>query len=406
MPYQELIKNFSRVRAYLREFYVYGFRSRSEFDGRSARSYDDERRRVESWLGEDVSARRTAEGKNIYISVDSRRRSRDPLYRVWKTKSFTDGDITLHFLIFDVLYTPSAALTVNGILAGIDGRLSVFPEPKTFDESTVRKKLEEYVREGLIVKEKRGRAVFYRRAADTPPPDPDALAFFAEAAPCGVIGSFIEDKQDEKPERFLFKHHYITQTADSEILCRIFEAIGEQRELSVSSVKKPRPARLLPLRVYISAQGGRQYLAAFDFDERRVVFHRIDLIDTAAAGPVRPDFDAYRRKLDALAPHIWGVSLPHRGLEHVDFTIRYSDDEPFIPLRLEREKRCGTVERLNANESRFSAELYDAGEMIPWMRTFIGRITEYHFSDPKRERRFREDLEKMYALYGIGGAEQ
>ena len=127
MPYQELIKNFSRVRAYLRQFYVYGFRSRSEFDEKSARSYDDERRRVESWLREYVSARRTPEGKNIYISVDSRRRSRDPLYRVWKTKSFTDGDITLHFLIFDVLYTPTAALTVTGILLGIDERLSAFP---------------------------------------------------------------------------------------------------------------------------------------------------------------------------------------------------------------------------------------------------------------------------------------
>ncbi|MBR5428421.1 MAG: WYL domain-containing protein [Clostridia bacterium] len=406
MPYQELIKNFSRVRAYLRQFYVYGFRSRSEFDEKSARSYDDERRRVESWLREYVSARRTPEGKNIYISVDSRRRSRDPLYRVWKTKSFTDGDITLHFLIFDVLYTPTAALTVTGILLGIDERLSAFPSAKTFDESTLRKKLEEYVREGLIVKEKKGRAVFYRRAQGTPLPEADALAFFSEAAPCGVIGSFLEDKTDERPEHFLFKHHYITQTADSEILCRVFEAISDRRELISVSRHRESLARVLPLRVYISVQGGRQYLAAYDFDMKRVVFQRIDLIESVAAGPVCGEFETYRRKLDGLAPHIWGVSLSGRALEHVDFTIRYEDDEPHIPLRLEREKRCGTVERLNANESRFSAGLYDAGELIPWMRTFIGRITEYHFSNPKREERFREDLERMYAQYGIGGDEE
>ena len=51
MAYSELIKDFNKIRAYIREFYVYGFRSRDEFDAKSARSYDNERRRVESWLG-------------------------------------------------------------------------------------------------------------------------------------------------------------------------------------------------------------------------------------------------------------------------------------------------------------------------------------------------------------------
>lgn len=39
MAYSELIKNFEKVRAYMREFYVYGFKSRSEYDAKSARSY-------------------------------------------------------------------------------------------------------------------------------------------------------------------------------------------------------------------------------------------------------------------------------------------------------------------------------------------------------------------------------
>lgn len=31
MAYSELIKNFQRVRDYMREFYLYGFKSREEF---------------------------------------------------------------------------------------------------------------------------------------------------------------------------------------------------------------------------------------------------------------------------------------------------------------------------------------------------------------------------------------
>lgn len=50
MPYTELIKSFERIRNYMRDFYVYGFKSRTEYDKKSARSYDNERRRMESWL--------------------------------------------------------------------------------------------------------------------------------------------------------------------------------------------------------------------------------------------------------------------------------------------------------------------------------------------------------------------
>lgn len=90
MAYNELIKNFNKIRDYMREFYVYGFKSREEYNKKSARSYDDERRRMESWLGEDMQFRQTPEGKNDFISE--------------------------------------------------------FDEPRYFDESTIRKKLKEYVK--------------------------------------------------------------------------------------------------------------------------------------------------------------------------------------------------------------------------------------------------------------------
>ena len=50
MAYSELIKNFEKVRSYMRDFYVYGFRSRDEFVSKSARIYDDEYRRIKAWL--------------------------------------------------------------------------------------------------------------------------------------------------------------------------------------------------------------------------------------------------------------------------------------------------------------------------------------------------------------------
>ena len=89
--YTELIKNFERTRAYMREFYVYGFKHREQYAAKSPRSYDDERRRVESWLGDHMGFVRTPEGKNVFLSIDSRRMDHNPLYKAWKAKSFTDG---------------------------------------------------------------------------------------------------------------------------------------------------------------------------------------------------------------------------------------------------------------------------------------------------------------------------
>ena len=157
MPYSELIKNFERIRDYMRQFYVYGFKSRSEYDSKSARSYDNEKRRIESWLGDCMSFRSTAEGKNIFISVDSRAVKSNPLYNAFKAKSFTNGSITLYFYILDLL-SEEKAFSLQEIIDGISEKyLSGFENAEEFDVSTVRKKLKEYTDLGLLKTEKRGK---------------------------------------------------------------------------------------------------------------------------------------------------------------------------------------------------------------------------------------------------------
>ena len=164
MAYNELIKNFNRIRDYMREFYVYGFKSREEYKRKSARSYDDERRRVESWLGDYMGFRQTPEGKNVFLSIDSRLSRHNPLYKAWKARSFTDGDMTLHFILLDLLHDPEQGLSLGEITRRIDrDYLSGFEMPRVFDESTVRKKLKEYTEAGVLHTQKQGRVVLYFR---------------------------------------------------------------------------------------------------------------------------------------------------------------------------------------------------------------------------------------------------
>lgn len=412
MAYSELVKNFNRIRDYMREFYIYGFKSREEYRRKSARSYDDERRRIESWLGDYMGFRQNADGKNVFISIDSRAASHNPLYKAWKTKSFTDGDITLHFILMDIFASAQKALSLTEITEQIDEYLSVFPEPKTFDVSTVRKKLNEYISEGIVLGEKQGKSMYYSWTMEKCDLDRDILDFFSEIAPCGVIGSFLLDQVKEQGSHFSFKHHYITSAMDSEILCSVFMAIREKRSVILETYNRHKErvseSHVVPLRVMVSAQSGRQYLIAYAPRFRRILSFRTDHIASVKIGEVSERFDQMRQKLDEMQKHMWGVSTQNRWgnrMEHVEFTIRYGAGEKHIPKRLEREKRCGTVGHLDENTSRFTADVYDASELIPWIRTFICRITEIHISNEKLEEQFLEDIKAMYALYGLEDGE-
>ena len=159
MAYSELIKNFDKIRDYMRDFYVFGFRTRSDFDEKSKRSYDNERRRVESWLGDAMNFHQDASGKSLFISVDTRSIAHNPLYQAFLAKSFTDTDITLHFYIMDIL-ADGEEHSLREISEGIAQALSeVQPGDDFPDDATIRNKLREYVSMGLLLSVKIGREV-------------------------------------------------------------------------------------------------------------------------------------------------------------------------------------------------------------------------------------------------------
>lgn len=471
MPYSELVKNFEKIREYMREFYVYGFKSRGEYNQKSARSYDDERRRIESWLGEYMRFAETADGRNYFISVDSRAISENPFYKAWKTKSFTDGDITLHFAIFDVLWSPEIKLTLAELTDEIDSLLS---SGFDFDESTLRKKLKEYADEGIIVIEKRGRQVIYSRAHDVDISGlRDVLDFFSEVAPCGVIGSFLCDKLtsdrrlngDKMPDGsqsndnilpggsqssdnilpggsqsndniiptssqsngvqltsgchsnlvnssagsvFCFKHHYITEAIDSDVMASLFDAMRKKSYVLLNNFsrrsQKSRTLRLLPLKIYISVQNGRQHLIAYN-ENSRFGSYRLDYISNVRLCEPAADFDRLRAALAKKETMMWGVMCGSDArCERVEFDIYVGADEEYIVNRLEREKRCGIVEKIDNTHYRYTAEVYDSNELLPWIRTFISRITRLKCSNRAVENRFREDVKEMYHMYqGDGG---
>lgn len=406
MPYNELIKNYSRIRDYMREFFVYGFKIRNEYDKKSARSYDNERRRIESWLSDYMAFRQDAAGKNVFLSVDSRNVPHNPLYQSWKAASFTKNDISLHFLLLDIV-TAEQPLSVPEILDRIDrGYLPLFQKAAPIDESTLRKKLKEYEAIGLIETEKKGKQLLYRLPEDEINLEAwqDALSFFAEENPLGVVGSFLMDRLGPLPEIFSFKHHYLLFTLDSGILLDLLLAMREHRRVELEILERQGSASgrtvVLPMKIYISTQGGRQYLYGFNSHTKKLCFYRLDSIQKVRALEAHSDYDTYRAYLRDEQQHVWGVSNGNRQLERIEMWLRVLPEDHHIAHRLQREQRCGTVTQLDEVTWRFTAEVYDAQELLPWLRTFIGRIERLTCSNKMVEERFWSDYALMCEIYG------
>ena len=402
MAYSELIKNISRIRGYMREFFVYGFKGREEIGSKSARSYDNERRRIESWLGEYMSFHQDMNGKSVFISVDSRRVPRNPLYQAWRAASFTKNDITLHFWLLDIL-SAGDTQSLNDIITIIDKEyLPLFENADTIDESTLRKKLKEYVDIGLIAAEKQGKQLVYKLPVNIINLGSwrDAIDFFTGENPMGVIGSFLQDKFDESPEYISFKHNYLLFAPDCGIMLELLNAINEHRPVELEIYPNNRRT-VLPMKIFISTQGGRQYVAGCNTRTKRIIFFRLDAIKKVSPLDKAPDYDTYMELFADYRKHLWGVAIGQDGrLEHIELTLKAEVDERHIIGRLEREKRCGQVRQLSDTLWRFDSDVYDAQEMLPWLRSFTGRVVSFTCTNKAVEERFYSDFAELTALYG------
>lgn len=409
--FSELIKNFEKTRDYLRDFFIYGYKVRGDFDRKSARTYDDEKRRIESWLDGCLRYETSQRGRQTAISVDSGRISENPLYKAFYAKSFTDNDIKLHFLLLDIL-SDFDSLTLKELIDKTDERFGIL-----FEEQTVRNKLKEYADEGIIIAEKRGKTACFSLCPDRVsdylkelPGLADAVKFFSEAGVLGIVGDSILKAAELENDLFFVKHNYIVHTLEDSLLPEIISAIEQKRFLALRTFSsrngfpKENENFAVPMQVSISVQTGRRYLIAFIPQYKRFNSFRLDLLRAVKTGQPCPDYDNIREKYDKNITRCFGASFGERR-ETGNVTplkITFTADEktePHIIQRLLREKRCGRLTKASENLFELEIDVFDPMEPMHWIKTFIGRITRLDGgSDPAR-RMFFSDIKRMNEMY-------
>lgn len=407
--FKELIKSFPKTREYVRDFFVYGFKTREEFKGKSPRTYDNERRRIESWLSGFVKRDYTEKGKNISLAIDSNLLDTNPLYQVWKTKSFTDNDIMLHFFLLDML-SDTEGMTIEEITDGILNDYEVF-----FDVQMVRRKCNSYVKEGLLRKEKQGKDLLYLKNPDFKdtlaqfPMLESALQFYQLSAPLGIVGNTILDTISSKNETFRVKHSFFVHTLEDEILLELLNAMRQQFsvELMIRGTKSSNESTMLgvPLQIFTSTRTGRRFLCLYLAKSKRFTCVRMDSIKKLKLTERIPDYKALREMLMKNHDYLWGVSFQNGSrthLETVKLTLHIKEGaEDYILERLTREGKGGTINHIAPDTYTYEKEVFDSNEMLPWLRTFTGRILDVECSTSRLKSLFYSDMEAMYQMYDI-----
>ena len=398
--FSELIHSFERIRDYMRDFYIYGFKQRGDFGRKSTRTYDNEKRRIESYLGGYIRWSHDKNGKRTFISLDTAAIDANPLYAAWKSKSFTDKDIMLHFYILDAL-RGGGPLRIDEITDRICRQSGI-----TFEVQTVRLKCARYVGEGILRSEKRGKALYYTISRDMLPSCIlDAVKFYQEAAPFGEVGSFLLDNLDAQNDTFRFKHHYIVHTLEDGVLMEILRAMREKRKIRFEnqSTRSGRDSVLdgAPVKIFASATTGRRYVCVYNSVRRRFLNHRLDYIKAVNLLDICEEYDEVKSALERNIGLVWGVSFGGKSRKETLCMKLHIDEktEGYIIERLRREGRGGEVLRLQENIYLYTKELYDTNEMASWIKTFTGRIISLEGTNRAVIDKFYRDMDRMREMY-------
>ena len=117
---------------------------------------------------------------------------------------------------------------------------------------------------------------------------------------------------------------------DAEIIEAVLQGIHEKRKLRIVNFSRKSGQesewKVIPMKLYISTQGGRNYILCMGAESHRPLSYRIDYIRKVVLEEVSPDYDRERERFAAMVQHMWGViSSKRKQLEHIE--MEYNTEE-------------------------------------------------------------------------------
>jgi len=145
----------------------------------------------------------------------------------------------------------------------------------------------------------------------------------------------------------------------------------------------------------------RRFTIKVGFGTHNFFSYRLDYLKNVKVLEQCGVFSKHLAKLENRLLCTWGVYLGKKNyIEQLEMVLTIDEEsETYVLTRLKREGKHGTVEKLADNIFVYRIEVSDTQEMVPWLRTFIGRIISITGSNQRIIKQFRDDIERMAHMY-------
>ncbi len=380
------LRSYEDIREYVREFYIDSYKSMNDY-GSSNTKYN-KRDQIRYWLGDYFYEDKRP--KSVpYLAFDTWDENHNPLYRTFKFKQVNKESLRIHFALLSKL-AKEREVTIRKIVIELDETDVSDGESAGYTEQTVQNVVNEYVEKGILVSGRRDAdGIWYRASEDKVDLDKwrDAVDFFSEADPLGLIGSYILEQFEESESVIRQKHNFMFPAMDSIVLFEIIKCIEKKRGARITAFSqedrsKEFEADLLPLQIMISAESGRQYLVAYNYASEKIRVYRLDTINSVEPKETDKSFDSKKEKADELYKYAWNVALGDANdLKQLRVEFFFQGNTEHMVRRLYREKRIGRIDDLGEGRYLFTVETFDLRTVKPFLRSFIGSIDKIETDD-------------------------
>ena len=401
--FSEFIKHYDNIREILRDVFLYGCFSREaleEKNGKSTRKLKYEMGRIQQYIGDDfIKEERDGRLKLLNLSYDSLSNTKNFLVETYFSKSFTKTDLILYYYILMVLNYNNKLMSFSEIEDFlIDKELIKYDN---ISGKTIERKIKELNKEMDIIScEKQGRNNMYKIAKDILKDftnEEVKILYYVSSLYKNIIipnmGGyyftlslfdylyFERNINIENKDLFQYKDLHFHPVIEEEILCKLLNAINEEKRINLeSNIKSTRKNRYLeevlkPYKIRYDSNCGRYYLISFNKNNRCVV-SRLDRIKNVKV--LKEDFkkeyleELYKKTMEKSWSSVPKNYKGEHEILELEVIIK-NEKEKYILNKIKSE--IGEAEIIEGEKGfKILKKVNDCYEMIPWLRSYAGNV--------------------------------
>jgi hypothetical protein len=412
------ILDYEAIRNALRFVYMYGCCTKNYTIGQglttSARKYEDDMRRLRAFIPEKYLNKATADRQAyLRVCVSALEAGENFLARSYSIRSLNERWFVLYFAIMQLL-SGYGKLTASELNNKIDLTLDNSDCGEWFSPKTLQSFLGELREEGLIEKTKTRYSIARDRFKCFSPAEIEevrrAVGFYKNVLPVGILGEHLYDSLTDylcyergvvliEKQIFRFRYRHMQRIVDDHAMYKAFKCKRYGRMARIDGSANETEFALG--RIIIDWNYGRQYLAMISRNGQFQVkkFDSIKGVEITDV-PVPADIP-----VDNPLDGSWLTSYLPKQKEKRRIAVQaiFSFDpvnERHILRRLNKEKRNGTVTKLNEGKYAYHIDVTDPNEMLPWFRSFMGYVYIRKSDEHDLHQKYRTCIEAMGELYG------